>query len=98
MKSYQYRNFDISENILYSSSATVTFMFLVNDTMVWRNSFTSTGTMVHVMHVHFMFFTAFKNLKSSWSEYNMQGHALDIFIENANKMVWVIPLNAKNED
>ena len=54
--------------------------------------------MVHVMHVHFMFFTVFKNSKSSWSEYNMQGNALDIFIENANKMVWVIPLNAKNED
>ena len=28
----------------------------------------------------------------------MPGHALDIFIENATKMVKVIPLNAKNED
>ena len=37
MKSYQYRNFDISKNILYSSLATVTFMFLVNDTLVWRD-------------------------------------------------------------
>ena len=35
MKSYQYWNFDISENILYSSLATVTFMFLVNDKLVW---------------------------------------------------------------
>ena len=37
MKSYQYRNFDVSENIQYSSLATVTFMFLVNDTLVWRD-------------------------------------------------------------
>ena len=43
--------------------------------------------MVHVMHVQFMFFAGFKNLKSSFSEDNMSGHALDIFIENANKMV-----------
>ena len=34
MKSYQYGNFDISENIEYSSLATVTFMFLVNDKLV----------------------------------------------------------------
>ena len=47
----------------------------------------SPGTIVHVMHVHFMFFTVFKNLKSSFSEDNMPGHALDIFIENAIKMV-----------
>ena len=51
--------------------------------------------MVHVMHVHFMFFAVFKNLKSSFSEDNMQGHALNIFIENATKVVKVIPFNAK---
>ena len=34
----------------------------------------------------FMFFADFKNLKSSFSEDNMPGHALDIFIENATKM------------
>ena len=54
--------------------------------------------MVYAMHVPFMFFGVFKNLKSSFSEDNMPGHALDIFIENATKMVKVIPLNAKNED
>ena len=54
--------------------------------------------MVHVMHVHFMFFAVFQNLKSSFSEDNMPGHSLDIFIENAAKIVKVIPLNAKNED
>ena len=54
--------------------------------------------MVHVMHVHFMFFAVLKNLKSSFSEDNIPGHALDIFIENATKMVKVIPLNAKDED
>ena len=43
--------------------------------------------MVHVMHGHFMFFAVFKNLKASFSEDNMSGHALDIFIENATKMV-----------
>ena len=43
--------------------------------------------MMHVMHVHFVFFAVFKNLKSSFSEANMPEHALDIFIENATKMV-----------
>ena len=43
--------------------------------------------MVHVMHVHFMFLRFFKNLKSSFSEDDMPGHALDSFIENATKMV-----------
>ena len=43
--------------------------------------------MVHVMHVHFMFFAVFKNLKSSFSEDNIPVHALDIFIKNATKMV-----------
>ena len=43
--------------------------------------------MVHVMHVHFTFFAVFKNLKQSFSEDNMPGHAQDIFIENATKNV-----------
>ena len=52
-----------------------------------KTSYTSPGTMVHVMHVHFMFSAIFKNLKSSFSVDNMSEHALDIFIENATKMV-----------
>ena len=43
--------------------------------------------MVHLMHMHFMFFAVFKNLKSSFSGDNMLEHVLDIFIENAIKMV-----------
>ena len=43
--------------------------------------------MVHVMHVQLMFFAGFKNLESSFSEDSMPGHALDIVIENATKMV-----------
>ena len=43
--------------------------------------------MVHVIHVHFMFFAVVRNLKSSFTEDNMPGHALDIFIENATKIV-----------
>ena len=43
--------------------------------------------MVHVMYVHFMFLAVLKNLKSSFSEDNMPGHALDIFIKNATKMI-----------
>ena len=41
--------------------------------------------MVHVMHMHFMFFAVFKNLKPSFSEHTMPGHALDIYIENHQK-------------
>ena len=51
--------------------------------------------MVHAMHVQFMFFAVLKNLKSSFSEDNVPEHALNIFLENATKMVWVIPLNTK---
>ena len=54
--------------------------------------------MVHVVHVHFMFFVVLRKLKSSFSEDNVPEHALDTFIENATKMVLVIPLNAKNGD
>ena len=43
--------------------------------------------MVHVMHMHFVFFAVFKNLKSSFSEDNMPEFALDSFIENTTKMV-----------
>ena len=50
------------------------------------------------MHVHFMFFTVLKNLKSSFPEDKVPEHALDIFIENATKMDWTIPLSAKNGD
>ena len=35
----------------------------------------------------FMFFAVFKNLKSSFSEDNMPIHALEVFNENATKMV-----------
>ena len=53
---------------------------------------------MHVMHMHIMFFEVFKNLKSSFTEDNMPEHALEIFIENNNKIVKLIPLNGKNED
>ena len=43
--------------------------------------------MVHVILVHFMFFAVLKNLKSSFSEDNEPEHVLDIFVENATKMV-----------
>ena len=47
------------------------------------------------MHMLFMFSEVFKNLKSSFSEDNMPVHDPDVFIENATKMVWFIPLNTK---
>ena len=65
----------------YSSLATVTFMFMINDNLVWRDK-----TVTRALE-HFMFFAVFKNLKSSFSEDNMPGHALDIFIENATEIV-----------
>ena len=62
------------------------------------NSSTSPGTMVHVKHELFMFFAVFKNSKSSFSEDNMPVHAPDVFIVNAFKMIWIVPLNTKYED
>ena len=53
-----------------------------------QNRSTSPGTMVHMHGAHtFMFFADSKNLKSSFLEDNMPVHALDIFIENATKLV-----------
>ena len=43
--------------------------------------------MVHVMHVLFVFFAVFENLIASFSQDNMSVHALDVFNENAAKMV-----------
>ena len=40
-----------------------------------------------MVHVMLNAFYVFKNLKSSFSEDNMPEHALDIFIENATKIV-----------
>ena len=53
---------------------------------------------MHVMHVLFLFFVVFKNLKSSFSEDNMLVHVQDVFIENATKIVLIIPFNTKYED
>ena len=39
-----------------------------------------------MVHMIFMFFAVFKDLKSSFSEDNMPVNALDVFIENATKM------------
>ena len=84
MKSYKYPNFDVLENIKYSSTATFTFMFLVLEK---RTSSTSPGTMVHVMHVLFVLFAVFENLKAYFSEVYTPVHTQNIFIENATNMV-----------
>ena len=78
--------------------ATVTFMFLVNEKLVWRDKKLHKPWNYGACDARaFYVFAVFKNLKSSSSEDNMPEHALDIFIENATKMVKVISLNAKNE-
>ena len=40
---------------------------------------------MHVMHMLFVFFAVFTNLKSSVSEDNMPVHALDVFIKTLPK-------------
>ena len=70
--------------------AIFTFMFLVNDRLVWRDKTIPKpwNYMYGIGDAHaFMFFAIFKNLKSSFSEENMPVHALDVFIENTTKMV-----------
>ena len=52
-----------------------------------NTSSTSPGTMIHVMHVLFVSFKVFENLKASFALDNMSVHALNVFIENATKMV-----------
>ena len=42
---------------------------------------------MHGMHMLFMFSEIFKNLKLSFSVETMRVKALDVFIENATKMV-----------
>ena len=54
--------------------------------------------MVHMIHVLFVGFAVFENLKASFSYDNMPVHAIDVFIENATKMVGIIPVNRKNKD
>ena len=69
--------------------ASVTFMFLVNDKLVGRDK-TVTRALnygARDARAFYVFFSVFKNLKSSFSDDNMPEHALDIFIENVTKMV-----------
>ena len=40
---------------------------------------------MHMMHVLYMFFAVFKNLKNSFSEDNMPVHDPDVFNENADE-------------
>ena len=89
VNSYQYLqvNFDFIENIEYSSMASFTLMFLVNDRLVWRDKTVPRALELCMVHMLFMFFTVYKNLKSSFSEDHMSVHALDVFIDNATKMV-----------
>ena len=49
--------------------------------------------MARLMQVQFMFFAVLKNLKSSFSDDNVPERALDIFIENATKMVCIFLCN-----
>ena len=88
MKSYQYRSLDISE---------------IHDTALWllRSCFWPTTSWLGVINqLHepwnygardacsfCVFRSFFKNLKSSFTEDNMPEHALDIFLENATKMI-----------
>ena len=66
-------------------------MFLVNDKLVWRDK---TVRMFHEPWYcdacAFYVLSSFKELEIIISEDNMPDHALDIFIENATKMVRVI--------
>ena len=54
------------------------------------NSYTSPGTMVHVMHVHFMFLQFLRILNNHFLEDNMPEHAQGIFIENQNGLGYPI--------
>ena len=68
--------------------ATVTFMFLVNDKLIWRDKKLNDAWNHGARDARaFYVFAVFKNLNSSFSEDNIPEHALDIFIENATKMV-----------
>ena len=58
--------------------ATLTFIFWTMTDWFGENL----GTLVHVI---FMSFTVFKNLKLSFLEDNMPEHAIDIFIKTAYK-------------
>ena len=51
--------------------------------------------MVHVMHVLFVLFVVSESLKASVSYDNLPVYALDVFKENATKMVGIDPLNRK---
>ena len=66
MKSYQYQNFDISEKYIIQlfGYCYVHVSGQRHAGLERLNSYTTPGTM---MHVHFMFFAVFKNLKSSFS-------------------------------
>ena len=62
-------------------------MFLVNGRLVLEKNIglTSTGTIVHVMHVQFVLFAGFENLIASFSQDNVSVHALDVLMKTPQK-------------
>ena len=75
-------------------------MFLVNDTLIWRDKQVTVALELYGAPDARAFYAcrSFYEFETSFSEDNMPECALDIFIENATKMVKVILLNAKNDD
>ena len=64
------------------------FMFLVNDRLGWREEQFHEPWNFGARYTRaFYVFHIFENLKSSFSEENMPVHTLDVFIENATKIV-----------
>ena len=66
MKSYKYQNFDILENsisiIQLNGYVCIHLSGQLQTGLEKNTSFTSPGTMVHVMHVLFVFLVVFENL------------------------------------
>ena len=53
--------------------------------------------MAQLLHMHFVFFTVFQNLKTLFSKSNMPVYAWKIFLENNIEMVLIIPRNRESE-
>ena len=70
MKRYQYLNFDILENVQLDGYFYVLVSGQRHTGLETKSSSKSPGTIVHGIHVLFVFFTVFENLRASFSRQN----------------------------
>ena len=97
MKSCHFWNVDILKIIKVIWTVTLHFMFQLQTRLEQQNRSPSPATRAQLLHVHFVLFAVYQNVKTLFSKTNMPVYAWKIFLENAIEMVSIIPSSRASE-